>query len=102
MTAPDEELDALRERIDDLDRAIVALLNERATLALEAGRVKAAAGREAVRDPEREREVLLRVAMANDGPLPQADLLEVYRAIIEALVALEERDSATTRVDDPS
>ncbi len=102
MTASDDELDALRERIDDLDRAIVALLNERATLALEAGRAKAAAGRAAVRDPEREREVLLRVAMANEGPLPQADLLDVYRAIIEALVALEERDSATSRVDDPS
>lgn len=95
MTSADDELDALRERIDDLDRAIVALLNERATLAIEAGRAKTAAGREAVRDPEREREVLLRVAMANEGPLPQADLLEVYRAIIEALVALEERDSAS-------
>jgi chorismate mutase/prephenate dehydratase len=94
VTASDDELDELRARIDDLDRAIVGLLNERATLALEAGRAKAAAGRDEVRDPEREREVLLRVAMANEGPIPQTDLLDVYRAIIDALVALEERDAA--------
>jgi chorismate mutase/prephenate dehydratase len=94
MTDPDEELDALRLRIDELDRAIVRLLNERAALALEAGRAKADAGRDGIRDHEREREVLLRIAMANEGPLPQADLLEIYRAIIDALSALEERDRA--------
>ncbi len=91
---PEEELDALRAQIDELDRTIVRLLNERARLALEAGRLKAAQGRDGVRDPEREREVLLRVAMANEGPLPQADLVEVYRRLIEVLVALEETDSA--------
>jgi chorismate mutase/prephenate dehydratase len=92
MTRRDDELEALRTRIDELDRAIVDRLNERARLALEAGRLKAAAGRDGVRDPEREREVLLRVAMANEGPLPQADLVEIYRRVIEAVVALEERE----------
>ncbi len=95
MSARDDELDALRARIDELDRAIVDRLNERARLAIEAGRLKEAAGRDGVRDPEREREVLLRVAMANEGPLPQADLVEIYRRLIEALVALEERDRAS-------
>ncbi len=47
-----------------------------------------------MRDPEREREVLLRVAMANEGPLPQADLVDIYRRLIDALVALEEADRA--------
>jgi chorismate mutase len=94
MTERDDELDALRARIDALDRTIVERLNERAQLAVEAGRLKAARGRDGVRDPEREREVLLRVAMANEGPLPQADLVEVYRRLIDALVALEEADQA--------
>ncbi len=94
MSAHEDELEALRARIDELDRSIVDRLNERARLALEAGRLKAAAGRDGVRDPEREREVLLRVAMANAGPLPQADLVEIYRRLIEALVTLEERDQA--------
>jgi chorismate mutase/prephenate dehydratase len=91
-TMPDEDLVRLRARIDALDRTIVGLLNERAALALDAGRLKAAVGRDGVRDAEREREVLLRVALANEGPLPQADLLALYRALIETLVALEERD----------
>ena len=86
------ELRRLRRRIDALDRRIVALLNERAELAREAGRAKTAAGRRAIRDAEREREVLLRVSMANTGPLPQADLLALYRRLMAATRALEARD----------
>ena len=86
------ELSRVRDEIDELDRRIVDLLNERATLGRAAGRAKRLAGRRAVHDPEREREVLLRVAMANEGPLPQADLVEIYRRVIEAVVALEERE----------
>jgi chorismate mutase/prephenate dehydratase len=86
------ELRRLRRRIDVLDRRIVTLLNERATLAREAGRAKSAAGRTAIRDAEREREVLLRVSMANEGPLPQADLLALYRRLFAATRSLETRD----------
>jgi chorismate mutase/prephenate dehydratase len=90
------ELRRLRRRIDALDRRIVALLNERADLAREAGRAKTATGRRAIRDAEREREVLLRVTMANGGPLPQADLLAVYRRLMTATRELETRDRART------
>ena len=83
------ELRRLRKKIDALDRRIVGLLNERAELAREVGRAKLAAGRRAIRDAEREREVLLRVTMANAGPLPQADLLAMYRRLIAATRALE-------------
>ena len=86
------EMRRLRRRIDALDRRIVALLNERAELGRDVGRAKAAAGRRAVRDAEREREVLLRVTMANTGPIPQADLLAIYRRLIAATRALEKRD----------
>ena len=86
------ELRRLRRRIDALDKRIVAMLNERATLAREAGAAKTAAGRRAIRDAEREREVLLRVSMANEGPLPQADLLALYRRLFAATRALEARD----------
>jgi chorismate mutase/prephenate dehydratase len=86
------ELARVRARIDELDREIVALLNERATLGREAGRAKHVVGRKAVRDAEREREVLLRVAMANPGPLSQADLLSIYRRIVAATRSVEHRD----------
>jgi chorismate mutase/prephenate dehydratase len=90
--AESAELRRLRHRIDALDRKLVALLNERAELAREAGRAKAAAGRRAIRDAEREREVLLRVSMSNVGPLPQTELLAIYRRLMAATRALEARD----------
>jgi chorismate mutase/prephenate dehydratase len=93
-TSETAELRRLRQRIDALDRRIVSLLNERAELAREAGQAKAAAGRRAIRDAEREREVLLRVTMANTGPLPQGDLLALYRRLMAATRALEARDRA--------
>ena len=93
------ELRRLRRRIDVLDRRIVALLNERARLAREAGQAKAEAGRTVIRDAEREREILLRVSMANGGPMPQADLLALYRRLFAATRALEARDRARDRAD---
>jgi chorismate mutase/prephenate dehydratase len=100
-SAPAEtpELRRLRRRIDALDRRIVALLNERASVARDAGRAKAAAGRRAIRDAEREREILLRVSMANEGPLPQAELLALYRRLFVATRALEARDRERERRD---
>jgi chorismate mutase/prephenate dehydratase len=86
------ELARLRRRIDALDRRIVKLLNERAELARGVGRAKAAAGRRGIRDIEREREILLRIAMANAGPMPQADLLAIYRRLFAATRALETAD----------
>jgi chorismate mutase / prephenate dehydratase len=90
------ELRRLRSRIDSLDRRIVALLTERVELAREVGHAKAAAGRRGIRDDDREREVLLRVSMANAGPLPQADLLAMYRRLIAASRRIEAADRART------
>ena len=91
------ELRRLRHAIDALDRRIVGLLNERAELARQAGRAKQAAGRRAIRDPDRERQVLLRVAIANEGPISQATLLAVYRQLFAATRALETRDRDRAR-----
>jgi chorismate mutase / prephenate dehydratase len=91
-----------RRRIDALDRKIVALLSERTRVGLEVGAAKAADGR-AVRDADREREVLLRVAAANQGPLPQADLLALYRRLMTTTRRLEtearRRDAERRRRD---
>lgn len=91
------ELRRLRRRIDALDRRLVRLMNERAELAREVGRVKAADGRRAIRDPDREREVLLRVSMANAGPTPQADLLAVFRRLFAVARRLERSDRTRER-----
>lgn len=96
------ELARLRAEIDELDRRIVRLLNERAERVVEVGHEKLALGRRTIRDREREREVLLRVTMANAGPLPQADLLAIYRRLIATSRALEtaERDRLRRGEDD--
>jgi chorismate mutase len=95
------ELRRLRRRIDRLDRRIVALLNERTTVARQVGEAKMTAGRRAVRDADREREILLRVAMANDGPMPQADLLALYRRLFAATRAIEAADRRRDRAAIP-
>ena len=92
------EMRRLRRRIDALDRRIVALLNQRAELARSVGRAKAAAGRRDIRDLERERDILLRVAMANVGPMPQSDFLALYRRLFAATRALEAADRRRAKV----
>lgn len=94
------ELTRLRAEIDELDRRLVRLMNERAELTVDVGREKSALGRRAIRDREREREVLLRVTMANAGPLPQADLLAIYRRLIASARALEAAERERLRRDD--
>ena len=95
------ELRRLRKRIDVLDRRIVKLLNERAELARTVGTVKAESGRRAIRDPQREREVLLRVSMANDGPTPQADLLAIFKRLFAVARRLERDDRTRERRAEP-
>lgn len=74
----------LRERIDAIDHEIVALLNERAEIALEIGRVKQVTGRRTVRDARREAEVLEHVTNASAGLFPEPELVALYRKLIAA------------------
>ena len=91
----------LRERIDAIDHEIVALLNERAQLALEIGRAKEATGRRTVRDAAREAEVLERVTRASAGLFPEPELLALYRKLIAATRRVQhaQRRHATVAVE---
>ncbi len=84
----DEQLRPLRESIDAVDRELVRLLNERARLAQQVGHLKQTTNAPVYR-PEREAEVLRKVAGLNAGPLPNVALTGVYREIISACRALE-------------
>ena len=94
------ELNRLRAEIDELDRRIVVLLNQRAELTRAVGHEKAAIGRRAIRDRDREREVLLRVSIANEGPMSQVDMLAIYRRLIASARALEMAERERLRRDD--
>ena len=83
-----DKLKNLREKIDAIDVRLVKLLSSRARLAQEAGHIKNGA---AVYRPEREAQVLRRVAEMNPGPLADQALQRVYTEIMSACRALEEQ-----------
>jgi chorismate mutase/prephenate dehydratase len=76
-------LQPFREKIEQTDREIVRLLNDRATLSMEIGKAKRAAGLE-VYDPSREAMVYSHLETLNDGILSQAALRGVFREILSA------------------
>ncbi|MCC7086011.1 MAG: prephenate dehydratase [Pirellulales bacterium] len=81
-------LASLRAKIDRLDRELVSLMNQRAKLAHQIGKVKEANGQHAY-DPAREEEVLTRVRENNRGPLSNYCLNGVFRELISGSRALE-------------
>jgi chorismate mutase/prephenate dehydratase len=82
------DLECLRKKIDDLDKQIVDLLNQRAAVVVEVGKAKKAGGTP-VYSPDREHLVLKRIAELNKGPLSQATLLAIYRELMSGSFLLE-------------
>ena len=78
----------LRDRIDGIDDRIVELLNERARVVIEVGRLKSGSNQE-FHVPGRERQIYERLLGLNPGPFPSDALKSIYREIISACLALE-------------
>jgi chorismate mutase len=84
-----------RHRIDDLDQQIVSLLNERARLALEIGRIRKREKTPPSSARGRQDEVL-RNAMANSiAPLSPEAARHIYERIIAEMVAIQALDGAS-------
>ncbi|MBI5135720.1 MAG: prephenate dehydratase [Nitrospirae bacterium] len=83
-----EALTPLRKRIDEIDEAILRLLNERAGVVLEVGRVKHRTNA-AVHVPEREAAILQRLTGANPGPFPNDAVRAVFKEIISYCLNME-------------
>jgi chorismate mutase-like protein len=84
-------LDDLRDDIDRVDEVLVRLLNERARVACEIGRMKKELGME-VYQPEREKQVLAHVrAVAAEGPLGPEAIARLFERIIDEARGLERR-----------
>lgn len=85
------DLASIRQRIDDVDRQIQSLINERAQFAREVGLSKGelAAAVDYYR-PEREAEVLRAVRERNEGPLRDEEMLRLFREIMSACLAQQE------------
>jgi len=78
-----EELSKLRAEIDMLDQKIVELLNQRAGIALEIGKLKSQVNLN-FWDPKREREIFARLQELNKGPLSNEALYNIFHEIITA------------------
>src|SRR5512147_3317501 len=81
-------LEELRSRIDELDTQLVDLLNERARVVMEIGKLKAQADRP-IYAPDREKQVLDKVVKANKGPLPDRTLVAIWREMMSGSFVLE-------------
>lgn len=79
------ELQSLRDGIDRIDDELLRLINERATLARRIGEIKQGT----LYRPEREAQVLRRLAGMNPGPLPAGAVQRIAREVMSACMALE-------------
>jgi chorismate mutase/prephenate dehydratase len=81
-----QELGSLRDGIDAIDGELLRLINERAKLAHRIGEIKQGN----IYRPEREAQVLRRVAERNPGPLPAIAAQRIVREVMSACLALEQ------------
>lgn len=82
------DLTHLRNKIDVIDEQLVKLLNARSEVSLAVGKAKRKSNKD-IYAPDRERKVLDRIKVLNQGPMPNAAFEAVYREIMSASLALE-------------
>ena len=84
---PDEARDKLEEYrvlIDDVDRRIVALLNERTRVVENIGRVKRQTSLP-IYEPKREDQVFANISSTNRGPLTEEAVRRIFERIIDEM-----------------
>ena len=77
-----------RARIDQVDRELVDLINERLGYALEIGKIKRVEGLE-VYDPKREADLLQKLQEYNVGPMRDNEVFDIFSRIIAEARELE-------------
>lgn len=73
-----------RKKIDELDRKLVFLINERAKCALQIGQLKSRSAMP-VYEPDRERIIFENIARENAGPLTQVQLRQIYERLVDVM-----------------
>lgn len=81
-------LKELRRKIEELDKYMVSLLNERAQLSLQILQEKQKLGL-AIYDPEREKQVIQNAVIENQGPLKNDQINLIFQVIIESCRMLQ-------------
>lgn len=76
------EIKDYREKIDNIDKKIGALLNERLNACMEIGKLKKQQDLE-IKDPAREEQILQNVSEAGDNEENRQAIREIYKKIFE-------------------
>lgn len=79
-----EEIQNHRTQIDEIDKQLVSLLNQRAEHSLAIRALKPEAGM-GLYDPKREEEIFDKVYGFNEGPLYNDNLREIYQGILKVM-----------------
>ncbi len=87
-TGTDARIEELRSRVDEVDRELIRILNERARIVQEMVTIKGEAGKPLF-DPRREEEILRRVAEQNEGPIYDSSMREIFELILHRIRDLE-------------
>jgi chorismate mutase-like protein len=82
------KLEECRVTIDDIDRRLVALLNERTAIVESIGRVKGEA-QLPVYEPRREDQVFANIAAANHGPIGNDAVRRIFERIIDEMRGIQ-------------
>ncbi len=88
----DSKLKELRTQVDEINLQILDLLNRRAQLASEIGKVQQQLGT-TFYDPEREAQMLTVLQQANNGPFSNETISALFKEIFRASLALEEKEA---------
>lgn len=86
-----EQLSALREKLDEINLQLLELINERGQIVQEIGKVKLKSGVNRF-DPVRERKMLDVIATHNDGPFKTSTVQHIFKQIFKASLELQEDD----------
>ena len=92
---PEAQLADCRERIDELDRRLVALLNERAAIVETIGQVKKQA-QLPVYEPQRENAVYTNITAVNSGALPDDAVKRIYERIMDEMRKIQKEKMVET------
>jgi 3-deoxy-7-phosphoheptulonate synthase/chorismate mutase len=87
-TGTQNRIEDLRVRVDEVDRELIRILNERARIVQEIVAIKAEAGKPLF-DPRREEEILQKVAEQNEGPIYDTSMREIFEQILHRIRDLE-------------
>lgn len=82
------DIRSLREKIDNIDNEIIALIKKRAYIAIKLGQIKKLQNMP-IKDYKREKEIFDRIKAKDCSPLSVESLINIFKEIIHACKALE-------------